>query len=382
LSQQLLVLKDDLTDQQWARQAIIYQRTDQPAKAARAWQIASEKSPQNSAFKLSWAYSLIDIQKDRAFKIMKEVIDGNNMVDTRTLEQLGYLAAANQDHPAALEYITKSIVTDSEDPLPRGEELSWLLHEYHRDLSEYWRFSAIASQGTGGILGDVFFIGNDGEQLAEPPTNNITARAEYYFNPLTEKWSIYGQVAGNGDDNRPLNDWSIELGVSYKPFDDFNFKGTLGAQRFFSGDWEGLIRINGDLLNQGKWRQDWRFEESWWERQLYFDFLWLPESDQFLGTVRADFGHAYSLETNSKQTIKYYGLAQYDTRKPQKAINGSTSFNQTSVGLGIQWRLFTTPNSPFKPVHRYSLALEWRYKVSGELTNDDNSLFLIANYLY
>lgn len=382
LSQQLLVLKDDLTAQQWARQATIYQRTDQGSKAARAWQIATEKDPQNSSFKLAWAYSLIDTQKDRAFQIMKEVIDSSNDVDTRTWEQLGYLAASNNDHPAALEYITKSIETERDGPLPRGEELSWLLHEYYRDLSQNWRFSVSASQGTGGILGEVFFLGNDGEQLAEPPTNNITARAEYYFNPLTKRWSIYGQIAGNGDDNNPLNDWSKELGVSYKPFDDFNFKGTLGAQRFFSGDWEGLVRINGDLLNQGKWRQDWRFEESWWERQFYFDLLWLPESDQFLGLARFDLGHAYSLDTESKQTVKYYGLAQYDVRKPQNPINGSSSFDQTSLGLGIQWRLFTTPNSPFDRVHRYSLALEWRYKVSGELTNDNSSLFLIATYQY
>ncbi len=382
LSQQLLVLKGDLSALQWARQATIYQRTEQGAKAARAWQIASEKAPDNNSFKLAYAYSLVDIQKQQALQIMKQVIASSDHVDTRMWEQLGYLAAANQDHPAALAYITKSIATESTDPSPRGAAMSYLLYEYYRDLSQHWRFNMTASQGTGGILGEVFLIGNNGEQLTEPPTNNITARAEYYPNPLTKRWSVYGQLSGNGDDHSPLNDWSKEFGVTYKPFDQYNVKGSLGGQRFFSGDWEGLVRINGDMLNQGKWRQDWRFEEEWWEREVYFEMLWLPESDQFLGSARADLGRAYPLETESRQTLKFYGVAQYDIRKSQTSVNGKSSLDQTSVGLGVQWQLYTNPDSPFDPVHRYGLALEWRYKVAGDLTKDNSSLFLIASYQY
>jgi tetratricopeptide (TPR) repeat protein len=381
LSQQLLDKNGALTAHQWARQATIYQQTEQPVKASRSWEIAVEKDPSNATFKLSWAYSLIDANPQKAFNVMQSVTKESDSVDSRTWEQLAYLAATNKNHNDALYYSKKSIETESAATLPRGRELSWALHEYYRDLSQYWRLSASASQGTGGILGEVFYVDGNGE-LLEPPTNNLSVKAEYVFNPLTKTWSAYAQLSGNGTDDEPLGDWSKELGISYKPFDKHNVKATVGVQRFFSGDWEGLVRVNGDMLNQGKWRQGWRFDESWWERQFYFDVLWLPESEQVLGLGRFNMGYVHPLNTRSKQTLKYYGLAQYDIRKPQNELNGKSSFDQSSLGLGIQWRLFTTPDSPFARVHRYSLALEWRLKMAGELTQDDSSLLLIATYQY
>jgi hypothetical protein len=79
----------------------------------------------------------------------------------------------------------------------------------------------------------------------------------------------------------------------------------------------------------------------------------------------------------------YYGLAQYDMRKLQRQTPDQTStYAQSSLGLGIKWSLFTTPDIVFDPVHSYSLSLEWRLTISGDLTNDDTGVFLIGTYQY
>ena len=382
LSSQLLEMNENFTAQQWARQAQIYQQTAQPDKAIRAWQIATEMSPNENAYKMSWAYSLINSQPQKAYNILTELTANEAELDSSIWEQLSYLATANNQQDDAVKYVKRSIETEEKTNIPRGQQLTWDLHQFYRNLSQNWHFSSSFSQGTGAILGEVFFEDNENGTLS-PPTNNITTRAEYFFNTTNKKWSAYAQLSGNGTDDKPLSDWSQELGASYRIFKQYNVKASLGAQRFFSGDWETVARLNGDLFNQGKWRQGWRYEESWWQRQFYFELLFLPESDQILGLGRFDVSYVEPLNTTSKQTIMYYGLAQYDMRKLQRQTPDQTStYAQSSLGLGIKWSLFTTPDIVFDPVHSYSLSLEWRLTVSGDLTNDDTGVFLIGTYQY
>ena len=382
LSTQLLDITGQFNAQQWARQALIYQRTEQSDKAIRAWQIASEEAPESDSYRLSWAYSLILSHPQKAFKVLRELADSGAELDSKVWEQLGYLAAANNQQDVAVSYVKKSIETENQSNVVRGPQLSWVLHQYYRDLSQNWHFTSSFSQGSGAILGEVFYENNDVDNLS-PPTNNLSGRAEYFFNTTNLKWSVYAQLSANGTDNSPVSDWSQELGASYRIFDQYNIKASVGAQRFLSGDWKAIARINGDLFNQGKWRQGWRYEDSWWQRQFYFDVLLLPESKQLSGLGRFDIGYVEALSTTSKQTVMYYGLAQYDLRKLQQVSNSNlTTYTQSSLGLGVKWSLFTTPDKVFDRVHTYSLALEWRTTLSGDLTNDDNSLFLIGSFQY
>ena len=382
LSTNLLDLNGQFNAQQWARQATIYQHTNQNDKAIRAWQIASEIAPEENIYKLSWAYSLIESQPEKAYHILRELAEDAAELDSRVWEQLAYLAAQNNQQENALRYIKKSVETEEQGILARGEQLSWDLHQYYRDLSQNWHFTASFSQGSGAILGEVFFENSDTGELS-PPTNNLSSRAEYFFNTTNKVWSVYAQLSGNGTENYPLSEWSQELGGSYRIFDQYNIKASLGAQRFVSGDWKTIARLNGDLFNQGKWRQGWRFDDSWWQRQLYFDLLWLPQSNQLLGLGRFDMAYVEALNTSSKQTIMYYGLAQYDLRKVQlDDPDGQPTYTQSALGLGVKWNLFTTPEIVYERVHTYSLALEWRLNVAGNLTNDNSSVFLIGTYQY
>jgi adsorption protein A len=382
LSTQLLNLNGEFTAQQWARQAQIYQQTKQTDKAARAWQFATEISPEEGTFKVSWAYSLIDAQPQKAYQILEELADRSAELDSSIWEQLGYLAARNNQQEAAIKYSKKSIETEHQNYIQKGQQLGWDLHQYYRDLSQNWHFIASFSQGSGAILGEVFFDNSDDDVLSTP-TNNLSVRAEYFFNTTNKKWSVYAQLSGNGTDKNPASDWSQELGVGYRIFDQYNIKASLGAQRFISGEWDTVARLNGDLFNQDKWRQGWRYLDSWWQRQFYFDLLLLPESDQLLGLARFDMGYAVAMDTSSKQTIIYYGLAQYDIRKLRLGTTDEQStYTQSSVGLGIKWNLFTTPEVVFDRVHTYTLALEWRLTVSGDLTNDNSGVFLIGTYQY
>jgi len=382
LSNQLLDLNGQFNAQQWARQALIYQQTKQNDKASRAWQTASEIAPEENLYQLSWAYSLIDSRPQKAYEIFRELTSSSPELDSGVWEQIAYLAASNNQQEEAVGYIKRSIETAPQSIVPRGEQSNWELHQYYRDLSQNWHFNTSFSQGTGAILGEVFFENNGNDDIS-PPTNNLSSRAEYFFNTTNKKWSAYAQLSGNGTDKNPLSDWSQELGASYRIFKRYNIKASLGAQRFFSGDWETIARLNGDLFNQGKWRQGWRFEDSWWQRQFYFDFLLLPESEQLLGLGRFDIGYVEPLNTTSKQTVLYYGLAQYDIRKLQQGEPAEQeTYSQSSIGLGIKWSLFTTPDIIYDRVHTYSLAVEWRLTVSGNLTNDNSSTFIIGSYQY
>ncbi|WP_133469832.1 NfrA family protein [Paraglaciecola marina] len=382
LSTQLINQRNEFNEQQWARQAIIYQGTGQKNKEIRAWQNATELAPEQETYQLSLAYSLIDSQPQQAYKILQNLSEREAEIDTIIWQQLGYIAAKNNQQDAAIHYVKKGIETNTQGSEPKTAELNWNMHQYYRDLSQNWHFSASFSQGSGAILGEVFYE-NSNLGVDSLPTNNISSRAEYFFNTTNKKWSVYAQLSANGSDSRPLSDWSQELGVSYKIFDQHNIKTSLGAQRFVSGDWEAIVRLNGSLFDQGEWRNGWRFEEAWWQRLFYFDVLYLPKSEQLLGLARFDIGHTEALKTSSKQTISYYGLAQYDFRRleigPQRALS---SYNQSSLGLGLKWNLYTTPDFYYDRVHSYSLALEWRLTVSGNLTNDNHGIFVIGSYFY
>ncbi|MEP1383179.1 MAG: tetratricopeptide repeat protein [Paraglaciecola sp.] len=382
LSTQLINQRNQFNAQQWARQAIIYQGTGQKNKEIRAWQNATKLAPEQETYQLSLAYSLIDSQPQQAYEILQNLTEREAEIDTLIWQQLGYIAAKNNQQDAAIHYVKKGIETHTQGSEPKTAELNWNLHQYYRDLSQNWHFSASFSQGSGAILGDVFYE-NSNLGIASLPTNNISSRAEYFFNTTNKKWSVYAQLSANGSNSHPLSDWSQELGVSYKIFDEYNIKTSLGAQRFVSGDWEAIVRVNGGLFDQGDWRNGWRFEDAWWQRLFYFDFLYLPKSEQLLGLGRFDIGYTEALKTSSKQTISYYGLAQYDFRRLQIGPLGNlSSYNQSSLGLGLKWNLYTTPEFYYDRVHSYSLALEWRLTVSGNLTNDNHGIFLIGSYFY
>lgn len=382
LSTLVLNQKNQFNEQQWARQALIYQGTGEKNKEIRAWQNATEIAPEQEVYQLSLAYSLIDSQPQKAYKILQNLTQKEAEIDTIIWQQLGYIAAKNNQQDAAIHYVKKGIETNPQSSEPKTGELNWNMYQYYRDLSQNWHFSASFSQGSGAILGEVFYE-NSNLGIASLPTNNISSRAEYFFNTTNKKWSVYAQLSANGSDSRPLSDWSQELGASYKIFDQYNIKTSIGAQRFVSGDWEAIVRLNGSLFDQGDWRNGWRFEEAWWQRLFYFDFLYLPKSEQFLGLARFDIGHTEALKTSSKQTITYYGLAQYDFRRLQIGPQSNlSSYNQSSLGLGLKWNLYTTPDFYYDRVHSYSLALEWRLTVSGNLTNDDHGIFLIGSYFY
>ncbi|MEP2652558.1 MAG: hypothetical protein ABJH06_11250 [Paraglaciecola sp.] len=382
LSTQLINQRNQFNEQQWARQAIIYQGTGQKNKEIRAWQNATKLAPEQETYQLSLAYSLIDSQPQQAYEILQNLTEREAEIDTIIWQQIGYIAAKNNQQDAAIHYVKKGIETNSQGSAPKTAELNWNLHQYYRDLSQNWHFTASFSQGSGAILGDVFYENSD-LGLASLPTNNISSRAEYFFNTTNKKWSVYAQLSANGSNSHPLSDWSQELGVSYKIFDEYNIKTSLGAQRFVSGDWEAIVRVNGGLFDQGGWRNGWRFEDAWWQRLFYFDFLYLPKSEQLLGLGRFDIGYTEALKTSSKQTIGYYGLAQYDFRRLQIGPLGNLSnYNQSSLGLGLKWNLYTTPEFYYDRVHSYSLALEWRLTVSGNLTNDNHGIFLIGSYFY
>jgi bacteriophage N4 adsorption protein A len=200
----------------------------------------------------------------------------------------------------------------------------------------------------------------------------------------SKRWQAYSQINANGSNLDPVAQQSVELGLSYRLLEDVNVLASAGAIYFSDGEQRLLpfIRLSGDFLNQDDWRNGWRFENSWWERQWYNDILYFTDNEQIFAISRFDGGYVWPLSTETKQTVKFYGLVQFDYRKQPISTKELKAFDQTSIGMGIQWRLFDTPSSKNQSASVWSASLELRNRVLGDLTNDDVGVFITIGYKY
>lgn len=381
LINQLISNAGDLSESDWIVIAQVKEAVNKPTEALAAWKMVLEHNPRSPLARLSIAYSDIASSPERALIAFQIYTNEANIISPDVWKQMAYLADRLGNYTAVGKYLDNYFALDGDNYSVENEN-SWALHSLYAQSQRRWDFSAAASHGNGAVLGDVFFVDNQGKVNDNLQNNALSARLSYRLFDDSKRWKGYTQINANGPDSSPLNQQSLELGISYRLFENINLLASAGAIYFSSGDeqLQSFVRLSGDFLNQADWRNGWRFEPYWWERQWYTDVVYLLDSNNIFATSRFDGGYVKALSTKTKQTIKLYGLAQFDYRRQTIAGNELANFEQTSMGLGIQWRLFETPSSIANSASVWSANLEFRSRLSGNLTNDDIGLFITLGY--
>lgn len=378
-----LAAGESLNETNWVLVAQVKGVVGQTEAALNAWKLVLAKNPQSSLAQLNLAYATIPISSEQALAVFQAYVSNAPSVDPDVWKQMAYLTDNVGDYPKVIEYLQNYFAVLTGDYNVENQN-AWSLHKLYQQSQRRWEFSATASHGDGAVLGDVFFIDNDGELADTLPNNGLSARLSYRMFADSKRWHAYGQVNANGPDSSPFEQQSLELGISYRLFESVNVLASAGGVLFSGGEdkLQPFVRLSSDGLNQDEWRNGWRFESSWWERQWYNDVLYLINNEQLFAISRFDLGFVKPLSTATKQTVKFYGLAQLDYRRQSVAVNELEGFEQASVGAGVQWRLFETPQTQADLAPVWTASLEFRHRLSGDLTNDDNGWFITLGYKY
>ncbi|QBL10795.1 hypothetical protein E0Z06_15370 [Rheinheimera sp. D18] len=361
---------------QHAIYAALYTKLQQTELALSSWHKAAKLEPKLVDYQLGYAYALADTEPEQALSIMQHVLADDYKVTATQAAQMAYLnQRLNHIQPTQL-WVDKALLLYPEHAQLGNAELEtqFSLVRLQQQLNSHWQISSSASITSGAVTGDNLVA--DSSQLAK---HGMAVKAEYFTNPLQRDLSVYALVAGNGN-NSPWQNGGQQFGVSYKPWQQHNIWLSAGVQQYplAEGDWQGLLRINADLLNDAPWQSEWRpVQLDWWERKLYVDAVWWPKSDSRLAQVRFDQGPVWKLNTALAQTIKGYGLAQFDYRRQiaddvQVAVSGQ----QLTAGLGLQWRFWLGETPVLLQRQRFEVNLEWQYQLAGDLNQRKHALLL------
>ncbi|GGW91941.1 NfrA family protein [Alteromonas halophila] len=365
---------------QWRRQANMNLALGRKPEAIRALKAALSEKPEDSATRLMLAFALIDERPSEALRQFQRLEANDETFDPVHYEQMAYLSNTLGDQTQAAQYLKRRF-SQTNQPVLEHTDHYWGLRRFYGDLTQQVRLSAIASHGTGAILGDVFYD-ESGSVSDNLPTNNLTVRAEYFFGSLNSGTTAYAQLSGNGSNDDIFANVSQEVGLTYRPFDKINLRVSTGFQRYVNAgfSWEGFVRVNGDALNQNEYRRDWRASEGWWERNFYYDYMYFYESDQVFGQVLFNYGYGFSMSDTMFQTMLFYGLSRYDYRRASAEFEGQHAFEELAVGLGVRFDHYFVDEPIEDRLDRLRLSLEWRVNVAGDLSEDTHGLFFIAGY--
>ncbi|PKM18150.1 MAG: hypothetical protein CVV11_18870 [Gammaproteobacteria bacterium HGW-Gammaproteobacteria-15] len=356
-------------------QALLHSKLNQPQLAVDNWRQAAALQPDDTYYQLAYAYALADTKPAQAIDIMLKVHSAGYQFNATEAAQLAYWHQRLGLLPPTQQWTDTALLLYSQQLMPQDSELEtqFSLVRLQQQLHSPWQVSSSATLSTGAVAGER--LAADSAELAR---HGLAMKAEYFFNPLQRDLSVYVVLAANGNDT-PWQNWGQQLGISYKPAVNLNLWLTAGLQQYplAEGDWQSLLRLSADLLNAEPWQSEWRpGQAQWWERKVYIDAVWWPESGNRLAQLRFDQGKVWKLTTLSAQTLKWFGLAQFDYRRQAVDSQQPVSGEQLAAGMGLQWRYW--PGKPPVLLHsqRYEVNIEWQYQLAGDLNQRQHALLL------
>ncbi|MGF6091703.1 NfrA family protein [Pseudomonas sp. 18173] len=133
-----------------------------------------------------------------------------------------------------------------------------------------------------------------------------------------------------------------------------------------------LLRTTASFLDQGRFRNDWRVDESdWEERFLYLDAAWWTKAGDHQWLSRFQQGHTWKLPFNGAQTLMPYGFLEFSSQDPS---NDWRQDLRTGVGLRWQWWF----NDDLYNAYRAHLSVRTEYQqwLGGNLYEGGNGVLL------
>ncbi|WP_426620136.1 NfrA family protein [Pseudomonas rustica] len=133
-----------------------------------------------------------------------------------------------------------------------------------------------------------------------------------------------------------------------------------------------LLRATASFLDQGKYRNDWRVDESEWdERFLYLDAAWWTKAGDHQWLSRFQQGHTWKLPFNGAQTIMPYGFLEFASQDPS---NDWRQDLRTGVGLRWQWWYDDDRYNAYRS--KLTVRTEYQQSLGGNLYEGGNGVLL------
>ncbi|WP_338580511.1 phage receptor [Pseudomonas sp. MAG733B] len=133
-----------------------------------------------------------------------------------------------------------------------------------------------------------------------------------------------------------------------------------------------LLRATASFLDQGRFRNDWRVDESdWEERFLYLDAAWWTKAGDHQWLSRFQQGHAWKLPFNGAQTLMPYGFVEFASQDPS---NDWRQDLRTGIGLRWQWWFDDDIYNAYRA--HLSVRTEYQQSLGGNLYEGGNGVLL------
>jgi len=133
-----------------------------------------------------------------------------------------------------------------------------------------------------------------------------------------------------------------------------------------------LLRTTASFLDQGRFRNDWRVDESdWEERFLYLDAAWWTKAGDHQWLSRFQQGHTWKLPFNGAQTIMPYGFLEFASQDP------SNDWRQDlRTGLGLRWQWWFDDDIYNAYRAHLTVRTEYQQALGGNLYDGGNGVLL------
>lgn len=133
-----------------------------------------------------------------------------------------------------------------------------------------------------------------------------------------------------------------------------------------------LLRSTASFLDQGKYRNDWRVDESDWdERFLYLDAAWWTKAGDHQWLSRFQQGHTWKLPFNGAQTLMPYGFLEFASQDPS---NDWRQDLRSGVGLRWQWWYDDDRYNAYRS--KLTVRTEYQQSLGGNLYEGGNGVLL------
>jgi adsorption protein A len=142
--------------------------------------------------------------------------------------------------------------------------------------------------------------------------------------------------------------------------------------RFGRTSTDYLLRATASFLDQGKYRNDWRVDESEWdERFLYLDAAWWTKAGDHQWLSRFQQGHTWKLPFNGAQTIMPYGFLEFASQDP------SNDWRQDlRTGVGVRWQWWYDDDRYNAYRSKLTVRTEYQQSLGGNLYEGGNGVLL------
>ena len=133
-----------------------------------------------------------------------------------------------------------------------------------------------------------------------------------------------------------------------------------------------LLRATASFLDQGRFRNDWRVDESdWEERFLYLDAAWWTKAGDHQWLSRFQQGHTWKLPFNGAQTLMPYGFLEFASQDPS---NDWRQDLRTGLGLRWQWWFHDDTYNAYRA--HLSVRTEYQQSLGGNLYEGGDGVLL------